>query len=202
MGLLSFLAGMKKIVSYEVLFYHDNKVMVNSTKEVPTIHTSEYIRLWAFYQTKIIYNFGYPNNLSTSMAFLSLYKIIEKDISPNTDCFKRANLDDVIQYSKSNSSVITKFNGEFFAKGSIKRSIMTHFPPKGTEQEAVYSAIALMQYCINANKDNKESLDILTKTIRNFLALFKMGAGNKISGITLIPQAAFLEAIGLSPPEE
>jgi hypothetical protein len=29
-----------------------------------------------------------------------------------------------------------------------------------------------------------------------------MGAGDKISGIILIPQAAFLEAIGLFPPEE
>jgi len=58
-----------------------------------------------------------------------------------------------------------------------------------------------MQYCINANKDNKESLDILTKTARNFLALYKAGMGSGISAIAQIPQAAYLEAIGALPEE-
>ena len=60
----------------------------------------------------------------------------------------------------------------------------------------VYSGIAIMQYCININKDDKYALDVLTKTARNFLALYKAGMGSGISAIAQIPQAAYLNAIG------
>ena len=201
MGLLNFLTGKEKIFSYKIFFDQNNKVAVNIKKEVSTVPTPEYIRLWAFYQAKIIYNLGYPNNLSAIMSLGSLSKIIEKDIDSNTDCFKRANLDDVVQYSDRFISPITKYDGEFFAKGSINRSIKTHFPMQNTEQEVVYSGIALMQYCININKNDKYALDILTNTARNFLALYKDGMGSGISDITQIPQTAYLEAIGALPEE-
>ncbi len=195
MGLLNFLTG-KKILSYKIFFDQNNKVAVNIKKEVSTVPTPEYIRLWAFYQAKIIYNLGYPNNLSATMSLGSLSKIIEMDIDSNTDCFKRANLDDVIQYSDKFISPITKYDGEFFAKGSVNRSIKTYFPIQSTEQEVVYSGIAIMQYCININKDDKYALDVLTKTARNLLALYKTGMGSGISAIAQIPQAAYLNAIG------
>ena len=86
-------------------------------------------------------------------------------------------------------------------KGSVNRSIKTHFPMQSTEQEVVYSGIALMQYCININKDDKYTLNILTKTARNFLTLYEAGMGNGISAIVQIPQAAYLNAIGALPEE-
>lgn len=195
MGLFNFFTG-KKILSYKILFDYNNKVSVNIKKEVSTVPSPEYIRLWAFYQAKIIYNLGYPNNLSATMSLVSLSKIIEKDIDSNTDCFKRANLDDVVQYSDRYISPITKFDGEFFAKGSVNRLINTHFPMQSTEQEVVYSGIALMQYCININKIDKYALDVLTNTARNFLSLYEAGMGSGVSDIAQIPQTAYLEAIG------
>jgi len=200
MGFLNIFTG-TKILSYKIFFDQNNKVAVNIKKEALTVPTPEYIRLWAFYQAKIIYNLGYPNNLSATMSLGSLLKIIEKDINSNTDCFKRANLDDVVQYSDRYISPITKFDGEFFAKGSVNRSINTHFPMQSTEQEVVYSGIALMQYCININKNDKYALDILMKTARNFLALYEAGMGSGISDIAQIPQTAYLEAIGALPEE-
>ncbi len=200
MGLLNFLTG-KKILSYKIFFDQNNKVAVNIKKEVSTVPTPEYIRLWAFYQAKIIYNLGYPNNLSATMSLGSLSKIVEMDIDSNTDCFKRANLDDVVQYSDKFISPITKYDGEFFAKGSVNRSIKTYFPMQSTEQEVVYSGIAIMQYCININKDDKYVLDVLTKTARNFLVLYKAGMESGISAIAQIPQAAYLNAIGTLPEE-
>ena len=200
MGLLDFLNG-KKILSYKIFFDQDNKVAVNIKKEVSTVPTTEYIGLWAFYQAKIIYNLGYPNNMSAIMSLGSLSKIIEKEIDSNTDCFKRANLDDVVQYSDRFISPITKFDGEFFAKDSVNRLIKTHFPMQSSEQEVVYSGIALMQYCININKKDKYALDVFTKTARNFLELYKFGMGSGISDIARIPQTAYLEAIGALPEE-
>ena len=65
----------------------------------------------------------------------------------------------------------------------------------------VYSGIALMQYCININKDDKFALDILTKIARNFLALYEAGMGSGISDIAQISQTAYLEAVGALPEE-
>ena len=201
MGLLNFLTG-KKILSYKIIFDQNNKVAVNIKKEVPTVPTPEYIRLWAFYQAKIIYNLGYPNNLSANMSLESLFKIVEEDIDSNTDCFKRANLDDVVQYSDRFISLITKYDGEFFAKGSVNRSINTHFPMQSSEQEVVYSGIALMQYCINMNKNDKNVLDVITKTARNlYLMFYEAGIGSGISNIDQISQTAYLDAIGALPEE-
>jgi len=195
MGLLNFFTS-KKILSYKIFFDQNNKVAVNINKEVSKVPTQEYIRLWAFYQAKIIYNLGYPNNMSATMSLESLSKIIKKDIDSNTNCFKRANLDDVMQYSDRFISPNTKFDGEFFAKNSVNRSIRTHFPMQSSEQEVVYSGIALMQYCINLNKNDKYALDVFTNTVRNFLELYKSGMGNGISDIAQIPQTAYLNAIG------
>lgn len=196
MGLFNIFTG-KKILSYKIFFDQDNKVAVNIKKEVPTVPMSEYIRLWAFYQTKIIYNLGYPNNLSANMSLESLFKIVEEDIDSNTDCFERANLDDVMQFSDRFISPNTQFDGEFFAKDSINRSIKTHFSMQSSEQEVVYSGIALMQYCININKNDKSVLDVITKTARNlYLMFYEAGMGSGISNIDQISQTAYLEAIG------
>jgi len=196
MGLFNFFTG-KKILSYKILFDYNNKVAVNTKKEVSTVPTPEYIRLWAFYQAKIIYNLGYPNNLSATMSLESLFKIVEEDIDSNTDCFKRANLDDLMQFSNRFISPTTQFDGEFFAKDSINRSIKTRFPMQSSEQKVVYSGIALMQYCINMNKNDKNVLDVITKTARNlFLLFYEVGMGSEIFDIVKIPQTAYLEAIG------
>ena len=196
MGLFNIFTS-KKILSYKIFFDQDNKVAVNIKKEASTVPTPEYIRLWAFYQAKIIYNLGYPNNISAMEPLVLLSKIVEKKITSKTDCFKRASLDDVVQYSDGYiSPTLAKIDGEFFAKGSVNRFIKTHFPMQISENEVVYSGIALMQYCINMNKNDKYALDVFTNTVRNFLELYKFGMGNGISDIVKIPQTAYLEAIG------
>jgi len=201
MGLLD-IFSYKKILSYKIIFDQNNKVAVNIKKEVPTVPMPEYIRLWAFYQAKIIYNLGYPNNLSANMSLESLFKIVEEDIDSNTDCFGRANLDDVMQFSDRFISPNTQFDGEFFAKGSINRSIKTRFSMQSSEQEVVYSGIALMQYCINMNKNDKSILDVITKTARNlYLMFYEAGMGSGISNIDQISQTAYLDAIGALPEE-
>ena len=160
MGFLESLSGRKKVLSFEIIFDEYNKVGVKVNKNVPMISTPDYIRLWACYEAKMVYNLGYPNNVSANVAIGALIKITENDIQKDTDCFQKANFDDVIQYNSSILKGNIKFTGEFYAKGSFERNIKTWLPSKGTEQQAVYSTLALMQYAISMTRDDKECIEV------------------------------------------
>ena len=90
MGFFESLSGRKKILSFEIDFDDNNNVGVNVSKDVPMIQAPDYIRLWACYEAKIIYNLGYPQNASANVAVGSIAKVVETDINENTNCFKKA----------------------------------------------------------------------------------------------------------------
>lgn len=198
MGFLETLTGRIKVLSFEIIFDDNNNVGVNVNKNVAVVPTPDYIRLWASYEAKMIYNLGYPNNISSNIAIGAMAKIVKIGIDENTDCFQKANLDDVIQYTPNISSGNIKFTGEFYAKGSTERTIKTWLPRRGTEQQAVYSALALMQYAINMVRDDKESLHVLTETARNMINLYESGMGIGIASIVKVPTLAYMQAIGVA----
>ncbi len=197
MGFLAALSGRKKILSFEIIFDDNNSVGVIETKYVPIIQNPDYIRLWACYQAKVLYSLDYPKNLSANMSVTALTDIVEKKIDVNTDCFQLANLEDVIQYLPNLFKGNIKFTGEFYAKGSLGRTIKTKLPLRGTEQQLVYSVLALMQYTISVIQDDDESLDVYTKTARNMIELYESGLGAGMSAVVKIPTLAYMQAIGL-----
>ena len=93
---------------------------------------------------------------------------------------------------------MSNLSGEFYAKGSFERIIKTWLPSKGTEQQAVFSTLALMQYVISITRNDKESLEAFTKTTRNMIKLYESGAGVGMSSIVQIPTLAYMQAIGLA----
>jgi len=198
MGFLEKLSVRKKVLSFEIIFDDNNKVGVTVNKNVPIIPSPDYIRLWACYEAKMIYNLGYPNNVSANMAIGAMVKIVESDINENTNCFRRANLDDVIEYTLDIAKGNIKFTGEFYAKGSIERTIKTWLPQRGSEQQAVYSALALMQHAISMTRDDKECLEVFTKTARNMVELYESGVGVGIASVVKIPTLAYMQAIGIA----
>lgn len=198
MGFLEILSGRKKVLSFEIIFGDNNKVGVTVNKNVTIIPSPDYIRLWACYEAKMIYNLGYPNNVSANMAIGAMAKIMESDINENTNCFRRANLDDVIEYTPDIVKGNIKFKGEFYAKGSIERTIKTWLPQRGSEQQAVYSALALMQYAISMTRDDKECLEVFTKTARNMVVLYESGMGVGVASVVQIPTLAYMQAIGIA----
>lgn len=197
MGFFESLSGRKKILSFEIDFDDNNNVGVNVSKDVPMIQTPDYIRLWACYEAKIIYNLGYPQNASANVAVGSIAKVVETDINENTNCFKKADVEDVIQYTANTLQGNTKFTGEFYAKGSLERTIKTWFPSHGTEQQVVYSGLALMQYAISITSSDKESLEVFTKTDRNMVKLYDSDMGVGISSVVQVPTFAYMHAIGI-----
>lgn len=196
MGILNFLTGRTKVLRYKIVFGADNVVGVGVEPRVAQIPGPDYIRLWASYEAKIIFNLGFPKNLSGMIALSSVAKVTETDITADTDCFQRAGFNDVIRFVHEVPTSGTVFTGDFFAKGSLERTIKTHFPLRGTEQQVVYSGLALMQYAILMNHSDTETLDVLTKTARNFVALYKTGMGVGLRAVAQIPTLAYMQAIG------
>lgn len=135
--------------------------------------------------------------MSAIMALGSVAKVAKKDINSKTNCFKRANVDDVVKYVTESPIDGTKFTGKFYAKGSFDRMIQTYLPSGGTEQQLVFSGLALMQYAIDINSDDQEALKVLRDTAINFVLLYEGGMGEGISSISEIPKYAYMKAIGL-----
>lgn len=69
---------------------------------------------------------------------------------------------------------------------------------RGTEQQVVYSALALMQYAISMTSEDKECLDVFTKTARNMIELYEFGMGVGIASIVQVPTLAYMQAIGVA----
>jgi len=197
LGIIDVIFGRTKILEFAITFDNKNNVGVNISPFVPEILGPDFIRLWASYEAKIIYSLGFPKNMSALMALGSVGKVAGSDINKKTNCFKRAKIDDVVNYVTDSPTVGTIFTGEFYAKGSFDRLIQTHFPIGGTEQQIVYSGLALMQYAINVNSEDKEALKVLKDTAVNFVMLYEGGMGKSISAISEIPKYAYMKAIGL-----
>ena len=198
MGILEALTGRKRVLRYRIVFGAGNIVGVDIEPCVPRIPGPDYIRLWASYEAKIIFNLGYPENISATIALGSVAKVADKAITADTNCFERANVADVIQFAHEVPTSGTTFTGEFYAKGSLERTIKTHFPMRTTEQQMVYSGLALMQFAININRSDDDRLDVLTKTGRNFVDLYNSGAGEGIQSVVQIPFLAYMKAIGVA----
>ena len=198
MGILDTLAGWTKVLQYRIVFGSDGTVGVHIGPWQPEIPGTEYVRLWASYEAKIIYNLGFPKNVSSLMALNSVSKVSEIDITADTDCFERADFADVIQFAHEVPASGTTFTGEFYAKGSLKRMIKAHSPIRGaTEQQVVFSGLAFMQYAILVNRSDAGALDLLSKTSRNFVALYESGMGEGITSVAQVPYLAYMQAIGL-----
>jgi hypothetical protein len=188
--------GFKKILTFRIAFGPDDTIGVTMEKLVPHVPEPEYIRVWASYAAKIIFNLGFPNNLSADMALGSIAKVAQEPLAPDTDCLARCELDDVIQYVRQPAASTRVFTGEFFAKGSTKRMISTHFPPIGTEQQVVFSSVAMMQHALDMNAGDPYFLDVLRDTALNLVDLYATGLGEGVASVTRVPEFAYLKAIG------
>ncbi len=193
MSILGIFLGRTTILNYEILFDDKDKVSVQVEPKTTPIK-QEYIKLFGSYLAKIIYNFGGSNRQPSVMVLGTLTKIIKFGISPKTDCFKIAELDDVIQYSSKIDSVVTKYSGTLFGWRNGNQSIKTNFSSNPTEQQTVFGALALMQFAINENVDSENNLQILQKMTQGMMDMYEVGLGGSMRDIIGIPTAAFNEA--------
>lgn len=196
MGLFDFLSPKKELMSYEIVFNSDNNISVKVNVTTPHISNHEYIRMWAFYNSRIIYNLGYPHNETANQLIILLYRIILTRLEPNTNCFERAGLLNKIRYSEELTIPDLRFIGQFGYKNPATRIINMNFPIHIKEQQVIYSSIGLLQYVINVCSNNIEELNLLYKVIFFLLAGYSSDYRTDIrTMIHTLPELAFRQAL-------
>lgn len=173
------------------------KVAVTVVPVDQRIPPMEYVRLWAFYQAKIIFNLGYKVELAT-LATDMVNVVSLNDITRDTDCIAELGYEDGIRFCSRLSQPASLFTGEFHAKGSVDRYINTLFPLQLDEHEVCVSGIALMHHVVLANRDDADALGVLTRTARSLVDLCASAQYQLTPALAVqIPQTAYLKAIGL-----
>lgn len=198
MSIFSLFLGRTTVLNYEILFDAKDKVSVRVEPKTTPIKL-EYARLFGSYFAKIIYNFGGPSGKTSIIALHVLTKIIESGISPKTDCFKIAELDDVIQYGSNIDNPVTKYTGTLYEWRNGNQTINANFSSNPTEQQTVFGALALLQYAINENVESENNLKILQKMAQIMIDMYTSGLGGSIKDIGGIPTVAYNEARGVEP---
>ncbi len=193
MGLFDKLTGRTKVLEFKLLFDTNDKVSVNITPHVSPI-LNEYFFLFGLYFSKILYNLGGLVSQGAIVAVNAVSNISESGLSPQTNCFKEADCDDVIQYAQIPTNVVNEISGSISILKDGNRTIWLSLPSNGTEQHLVFGLIALMQFVINANIDNQDNLTKYSKMCNNMVTAFNNGHGTDMRDIIIIPMAAYYEA--------
>ncbi len=197
MGLLDYLSGKTDILKYGICFDGNKKVSI-SINPVHTTPNPEYIRLYACYTVKMIYNFGGYGLLPSEPITLimnSIDRAANYGIENGIDLFELSGLKEIIEYRKvkTTDNTVKIISGTYFDRDG-SRSVTTDLPQTITEQEIAFGSIALLQF---ATDQNSESMDkkLLIDTCKNLHKLIKLYGANSIQQIIAIPNKAYLEAL-------
>lgn len=199
MGLLDILTGRKMLMSYQININTKNFISVDTTV-MHGLSNKEYLRLWAFYFCKVVYNLGYPNNKTADLIIQALHRVISSRFDKNTNCIERANLASIVSYTDRCRDPII-LTGKFYATESNSRSLITDFPLNVQEHHIVSSTFALLQYAIN-KCSGQDDLDIAWKLIFFHLVYFDSGSSISMSKLTsFLPETAFSKALQIDIDE-
>ncbi len=193
MGFFDMFTGRTKALEFKLLFDTDDKVSINITPYTSPIR-NEYFFLFGLYFSKIFYNLGGFTSQGAMIAVNAVNNIIVSGISSQTNCFKEADCDDVIQYAQVPTSVVNQISGSISVSKDGNRTIWLNLPSNTTEQHLVFGLIALMQFVINENIDNQNNLTSFSLMCKSMVTAYENGAGTDMRDIIIIPMAAYYEA--------
>jgi hypothetical protein len=197
-----------------------SEVTVETLTPLPAIPASEYIRFWASYCAKVVYNLGFPVEGAGRFAVNLLAKALNLQLTVDADCFASAGfagspmclgrgqpnccdamaLKANLRYGSSGLAapkLKQMFNGSFEADGR-DRVVMTHLPLHLSDRQVLVSVLALLQYVIATIGRDAQSLSTLELTARNMLdayaSMTRMGSLG-VESIVDIPTIAYATAL-------
>lgn len=199
MGLMTAMFGWTQVLKYRIVMGPDGTIGVQVSPSVAQIPEPDFVRLWVCYQVKIIHTLGGPDTRDAAVALGWLRQISGVRLTANTDVFKAAGLGKLLSYAKPGGTPLSGpvYSGEFYAKGGTDRMIQSHLPTPTNSGQVLHSALAMMQYALNAVSDNDESLELLRRTAVHLVELYSMGAGRDAQSFAQLPTLAYFKAFGI-----
>jgi len=167
----------------------------------PETFTDEYGRLWAGYHAKVLEALGYPTNVDALLASAIIEKITAKPFSFKTDCFARARLSEVVQYTEDSLAGFIDITGRYYAK-EHRRFLLADLPVDITAKHLIYGSVGLLQYGLNRCGQDEEELTLIFQLAKSILFLLSPDSGHDTSDLTQLPDTAYSLAKRACKPNE
>jgi hypothetical protein len=157
---------------------------------MPEILTEEYGRLWSVYHMKVLESLGYPINVDSLLASAIIEKITAKSFSSKTDCFARAGLSEVFEYTENQLVGFPDMRGRYYAKKQ-QRFLLADLPVDISAKHLIYGSVGLLQYGLNRCGQNQDELTLIHQLATSVLSLLSPDSGYDKSNLAQVPDTAY-----------
>lgn len=190
MGILDAMRKKTQLLSCRIVFDSFNRLGVSVEVHEPSILPDEYCRLWANYHVKILDSLGYPTQVDALLASAIIKKVTDRRFSSGTDCFARAGLSEVVEYTEDSLVGFPDMTGRYYAKGQ-RRFFIIDLPLDVTAKHLIYGSVGLLQSCLNRCSTDQNNLAFAYQLSKKVLFLLSAESGYDSGDLTQIPDAAY-----------
>jgi hypothetical protein len=204
LGMIKILDTLRKrtqLLSFGIVFDSTNRLGVSVEAHEPSISPDELSRLWAAYHAKVLEALRYPTNVDALLASAIIEKITAKPFSFKTDCFARAGLSEVVQYTEDSLAGFIDITGRYYAKEQ-RRILLADLPGDITAKHLIYGSVGLLQYGLNRCGQDENELTLIFQLAKSILFLLSPDSGHDTSDLTQLPDTAYSLAKRACKPNE
>lgn len=189
MGIIDTIRKRTQLLSCKIVFDSTNRLSVSVEAKEPSILPDEFSRLWAAYHVKILEGLGYPTNVDALLATATIKKITATPFHFGVDCFARAALSEVIEYTENPLVGFPDMTGKYYAKEQ-RRFLVIDLPLDVMAKHLIYGSVGLLQYCLNRYSQD-QNLDFAYQLAKKVLFLLSPDSGYDSSDLVQIPDTAY-----------
>jgi len=190
MGIFGAMRRRTQLLSCRIVFDSFNRLGVSVEVREPSISPDEYCRLWANYHVNVLDSLRYPTSVDALLASAVIKKVTDRRFSSGTDCFARAGLSEVVEYTEDSLVGFPDMIGRYYARGQ-RRFFIIDLPLDVTAKHLIYGSVGLLQFCLNRCRTDQNELDFAHKMARKILFLLAPDSGYDSSDLAQIPDAAY-----------
>ncbi len=190
MGILDAMRKKTQLLSCRIVFDSFNRLSVSVEVHEPSVLSDEYCRLWANYHVKVLDSLRYPTNVDALLASPIIKKVTDREFSFGTDCFARAGLSEVVEYTEDSLVGFPDMTGRYYARGQ-RRFFIIDLPLDVTAKHLIYGSVGLLQACLNRCSTDQNNLAFAYQLTKKVLFLLSPESGYDSGDLTQIPDAAY-----------
>lgn len=177
------------LLSCKVVFDSANRLGVSVEKHEPSVTPDEYGRLWAACHMKVLEGLGYPTNIDALLALAMIEKILSKPFGGKTDCFERAGLSEIVEYTES-SPIGHDITARYYAQKQ-RRLVIVEMRRDIPSKHLIYGSIGLLQFALNRCEGREEELTLLFKMAKTILYLLSSDSAYETDNLTQLHDTAY-----------
>ena len=128
--------------------------------------------------------------MDSLLASAIIEKIIAKPFSAKTDCFARAGLSEVVEYTEDPLVGFPDMTGRYYGKEQ-RRFLLIDLPLDVTAKHLIYGSVGLLQYSLNRCGHDQDGRVLTYQTAKNVLSLLSPDSGYDTTNLSQVPDAAY-----------